>query len=82
MTKYRKKPVIIEAEKFNGTNHDAIADFCAPQPIKVGGGYTLLIPRIEGREMTVHKGEWIIKDENGEFDSCEPDIFVATYEPF
>jgi hypothetical protein len=77
--RFRKKPVVIDAVRFNGTNHDEIADFCAPQPVKVGGGYTLLIPTLEG-EMTASKGDWVIKGVKGEFYPCKPEIFDATYE--
>jgi hypothetical protein len=77
--KYRKKPVVIDAIKFTGLNHDEIADFCSPTIIKVGGGFTLLIPTLEG-EMTANKGDYIIRGIKGEFYPCKPDIFEATYE--
>lgn len=76
---YRKKPVIIEAVLFTGLNHDEIADFCAPKPVKVGGGYTLIIPTLEG-EMTASKGDFIIRGVKGEFYPCKPDIFEETYD--
>lgn len=77
--RFKKKPVTIDAIRFNGLNHDEIADFCTPQPVKVGGNYTLLIPTLEG-EMIAIKGDWIIKGVKGEFYPCKPDIFDATYE--
>jgi len=77
--RFRKKPVVVDAVRFNGTNHDEIADFCAPHPVNVGGGYTLLIPTLEGL-MTANKGDWIIKGVKGEFYPCKPEIFEATYE--
>ena len=81
MTKYKnKKPIEVEAILFNDLNHDEIADFCFPQSVKVGGGYTLLIPTLEG-EMTANKGDWIIKGVKGEAYPCKPDIFEVTYEP-
>jgi len=78
--RYRKRPVVIDAIQFDGTNHDAVADFCAPQPVKVGGNFTLIIPTLEG-EMTASARDWIIKGVKGEFYPCKPDIFEATYEP-
>lgn len=77
--KYRKKPVVIEAVQFDGENHDVIADFCAPQPVRVSGGYALIIPTLEG-DMIANRGDWIIKGVKGEFYPCKPDIFAATYE--
>lgn len=78
--KYQTKQVEIEAVEFTGTNHDEIADFCAPKPVKVGGGYTLLIPTLEG-EMTASKGDFIIRGLKGEYYPCKPDIFSMKYEP-
>jgi hypothetical protein len=80
MPKFRKKPVVIEAVLFNGSNHDEVADFCAPHPVKVGGGRTLLIPTEEG-EMTANQGDYVIKGVKGEVYPCKPDIFAATYDP-
>jgi hypothetical protein len=31
--------------------------------------------------MSAYPGDWIIKGVKGEFYSCKPDIFAATYEP-
>lgn len=80
MPKFRKKPVIIEAIQFDGFNHDAVADFCAPDLIKVGGNCTLVIPTLEGA-MTAGTHDWIIRGVKNEIYPCKPDIFAATYEP-
>ena len=77
--KFRKKPVVIEAIRFNGLNYDEIADFCSPWSVKIGGGYSLLIVTLEG-EMLASKGDWVIKGVQGECYPCKPDIFEATYE--
>lgn len=71
--KYRKKPVVIEAIQFDGTNHDDIVEFC--------GGFTrdAIISTLEG-DMTAQPGDWIIKGVQGEYYPCKPDIFAATYE--
>ena len=37
-------------------------------------------PQTVGVEMKVTKGDYIIKDEIGEFYPCKPDIFKKTYE--
>jgi hypothetical protein len=77
--KFIKKPVAIEAILFDGMNHDEVAEFCMPSPVKVGGGFTLLIPTLEG-EMTASKGDWIIRGIKGEFYPCKPDIFEMSYQ--
>ena len=95
MTRYRKKPVVIDAIQWDGTNIDEAVRFIAdghetfdhlPDSIHVGGGVghtpalgTLDIPTLEGT-MTASPGDWIIRGVKGEFYPCKPDIFAATYE--
>ena len=75
MTKYRKKPVIIEAIQWNGNNETEIAEFT-----RNGNRYIEFendICRIETkkRKKTTRKGDFIIKGLKGEFYPCKPDIF-------
>jgi hypothetical protein len=79
MAKFRKKPVVIDAELFD--EHDipqhsrlGIGSYYVGQQL-VHGIYTL-----EGT-MTVSPGDWIITGVKGERYPCKPDIFEATYEP-
>jgi hypothetical protein len=72
MAKYRKKPVVIDAEQFNGTN---IPQGMLKEPTEING----YINTLEGR-MTVSIGDFVIKGVNGEFYPCKPDIFEKTYE--
>lgn len=82
MPKFRKKPVVIEAIQWDGTNGDLIKEW--------GAGFRQieydLNPRIlsiytlEGT-MEANLGDWIIKGVKGELYPCKPDIFEATYEP-
>jgi len=78
--KFRKKPVVIDAVRWDGANVDEILGF-----ILVGGsarrghGNAIIIETLEG-EMTASPGDWIIKGVKGEFYPCKPDIFDATYE--
>ncbi len=93
MAKYRKKPIVIEAERF------------WPDGPKIAGLYYRAVglstnatdeeiqaakddiehfdcPRIktlEG-ELIVSPGDWIITGIKGEKYPCKPDIFDATYE--
>lgn len=77
ITKYRKKPVIIEAIQWNGNNLTEIDNF-------VGGSLkieesSLVIHTLEG-DMEASINDYIIKGVNGEFYPCKPDIFDKTYE--
>lgn len=83
--KFRKKPVVIEAEQLFGMDSAlgiinwsegmiGLKERSFKDPIE------LCIPTLEGT-MTAKIGDWIIKGVNGEFYPCKPDIFKKTYEP-
>jgi len=79
--KYRKKPVIIDAIRFDGDNESMkriIIDLQMPHgSYKFDGRFH--IKTLEGT-MTAIPGDWIIKGVKGEFYPVKPDIFVQTYE--
>jgi hypothetical protein len=82
MTKYRKKPVVIEAIEWTGKNFNEIQEFAGSESeiIKMSSGETELVIRtLEGR-MTASEGDYIIKGIQGEFYPCKSDIFEQTYE--
>ena len=79
--KFRKKPIIIEAIQYNGTeeSYKEICNFCEDLVITAYNDKTLMIPTLESpHEASV--GDWIIKGIKGEFYPCKPDIFEQTYE--
>ena len=83
MSKYRKKPVVIEAEHFTDENKERCFNFVfsnAFPGIDEAGRPCLKIQTLEG-VMTASLGDYIIKGVSGEFYPCKPDIFAATYEP-
>lgn len=89
--KYRKKPVVIDAWKWDGVNIDDILQHVDFDKLPSDGvhktpgiGHTpatgeLYIPTLEGT-MCARPGDYIIKGVQGEFYPCKPDIFEATYE--
>lgn len=90
MSKFRKKPVVIEAEQFTYEKRDSVYYWCKENNQSVYAGWEtqptgpdkpqLVIPTLEG-EMRASIGDWIIKGVKGEFYPCKPDIFEMTYEP-
>lgn len=86
MSKFRKKPVVIEASKFvGGISFDEMAvDWGEPftAVAKYENG-ELTIKTLESHKapLTASLGDWIIRGVQGEFYPCKPDIFLATYEP-
>lgn len=79
MAKFRKKPVVIEAVRWDGSNSGEVYRFIGDEPY---GDFVNEIPikTLEGT-MVASLGDWIIKGVKGEYYPCKPDIFDATYEP-
>ena len=81
-TKYRKKPVVIEAMQLKAGMTDKevvkIAKWCGGSPA-ASDQWHIVIHTLEG-DMTADQGDYIIKGVKGEFSPCKPDIFDATYE--
>lgn len=75
MPKFRKKPIVIEAEQFIGQkDYPSGICYCSnnlPKPH---------IHTLEGIH-EVKRFDWIITGVQGERYPCKPDIFDATYEP-
>ena len=82
--KYRKKPVVIDAWKWDESK--ALLDeigapmmSCSGHKDTPGVCHNLRIKTLEGT-MHVEPGDFIIKGVAGEYYPCKPDIFEATYE--
>ena len=80
---FRKKPVVIEAMQYDGTNGEAIEAWSQSKVralIDMNWNPYLSIETLEGT-ITGIDGDWIIRGVKGEYYPCKPDIFDATYEP-
>ena len=80
MPKFKKKPVVIDAERYDGTamSVERVMDMGGTRGIN-NSPEGLYIVTLEGT-MRADKGDWIIKGVKGELYPCKPDIFEATYE--
>lgn len=92
MTRYRKKPVTIDAEQLepDGSNAQALAAWIGPharvrtalaKPTDPDSLRSFIDVRTLEGTMTANPGDWIIRGVQGEFYPCKPDVFAATYEP-
>lgn len=80
--KYQKKPVVIEAFKFDYEKWVYMRHTAYPMvngDTASDGGMLATNPVIDN--MKVKDGDYIIKGVHGEFYPCKPDIFEETYEP-
>lgn len=80
---FRKRPVEIEAERYNGENGHMFRHWgeghIAEAPREGEVPSCLVIKTLEGT-MTAQVGDWIVREIKGEFYPVKPDIFEATYE--
>jgi len=87
MSKFRKRPIVIEAMEL-GHSPASLAEICewaerhgAVLSADHDGkeNHCLCIQTLEG-VMIARVGDWVIKGVKGEFYPCRDDIFQATYE--
>lgn len=85
MSKYRKKPVVIDAYHFaSGTApmpEWLVTAFNSGAVYYQGGDSPYITIRTLEGDMRASFGDYIIKGVKGEIYPCKPDIFEATYEP-
>jgi hypothetical protein len=75
MSKFIKKPVVVDAEQwFRGNEIDGVVELPFTAQPHVG-----FIDTLEGR-MMISEGDWIITGVEGEKYPCKPGIFKKTYE--
>ena len=92
MSKYRKKPVVIEAVQWSGNSNQSEIEKFVGRPLErelqsdtayeAGQGaplFYLIIPTLEG-DMKASAYDYIIKGINGEVYPCKPEIFDKTYD--
>ena len=91
---YKKKPVVIEALKFEYSTEgiSALSEFCGDKLLgfgkdshinAVGWARIGTLEDGEGSVQAEHiatEGDYIIKGAFGEFYPCKQDVFLATYE--
>lgn len=95
MAKYRKKPIIVEAQQFFADKRPwpegVVERWCDPMGESHYGkdavtngsiahiDYDCVVPTLEGDHIAID-GDWIITGIKGEKYPCKPDIFEQTYE--
>lgn len=88
MGQYRKKPVVVEALRWEGSmdSQREIVNWSSGVVVGMFGGafdepqrYFLEIYTLEGT-MRAEIGDWVIRGVQGEYYPCRDDIFRMTYE--
>lgn len=94
MTRYRKKPIEVDAICFTGGNFVAIRtwqnnfgdDPCfwsvaIDSPLIQQGIYAEVWDKLHATWVGVKPNDWIIRGIQGEYYPCDGDVFVNTYDP-
>jgi hypothetical protein len=83
MSKFIKKPIVIEAFRWTGDQDQTEDPLWIIEAIKAGNvlfeSGIMKIITLEG-VMTAERGDYVIKGIKGEIYPCKPDIFELTYE--
>jgi len=88
VAKYKKKPIVIEAFKYDGDFMDSQGKYYIPDwaivAFEKGKLYfkedaILVVKTLEG-EHIANVGDYIIQGVRGEIYPCKPDIFELTYD--
>jgi hypothetical protein len=83
MSKFRKKPVVIEAYCYNqkpeNYRPDWFQDRVSANKIITYTDHAV-IKTLEG-DMRADLGDWVILGVEGEVYPCKPSVFATTYEP-
>ncbi len=83
MSKYRKKPIVIDAYQFHAIDFtecpEWLQNFLNNSNLCEIHDNHITIKTLEGW-MIASKGDYIIRGIKGEFYPCKPDIFESSYE--
>jgi hypothetical protein len=88
MSRWRKKPVVIDAFRWTGGPDQKEDPVWINDAIRAGkvwflnegqSNVTLMIETLEGC-MVAQQGDYVIRGVKGEIYPCKPDIFEATYD--
>ena len=81
MAKYRKRPVVIEAEQYS-IFEKLVKGMCNSTGCFTSGNNRPHVHTIHDNQIVnLELGDWIIPEPDGiHFYPCKPDIFDATYE--
>jgi len=78
MARYRKKPIVIDADQWNPNDPASVKGVSMIPDLRIAED-VVLIYTLEG-VMHAGPGDWIIRGIKGEYYPCKNDIFMATYE--
>lgn len=82
MAKFRKRPVVVEAEQFHYPAKTRKTVPGVNPPMRGDPKQRYYVVTAHGQQAFLESGDWVIAEPDGRgYYPCKPDIFAATYEP-
>jgi hypothetical protein len=79
--KFRKKPIIVEAEQFHDPLRTRELPVGVNPPMRGDAEKRYYVVTAHGQQAFLEDGDWVIAEPDGRgYYPCKPDIFQATYE--
>jgi hypothetical protein len=78
--KYRKKPAIVHAIQWEGTNLEEVNEFLKEKDIKHEEETNTIIIKYLDEEEKINVGDYIVKDSDEEIFSCKCEKFEGSYD--
>ena len=75
----RKKPVVVEAVLWTGSNWDELVEWCPYGISCMGDNKPINVDTLEGK-MRCEVGDYLINGVDGEYYPIKKEIFAETYE--
>lgn len=78
--RFSRKPAVIEAVAFTGSNLLEVRSFLAPRCVWAysDGAVTILTSRGQER---LSAGHWVVRGHDGQISVCGPDALTEAYQP-
>ena len=88
-SRFRKKPVIVEARQWTGGDYIWLTDFCGQNWARADvhdmayadPEQVIVFNSQEHQWLHLPVGHWLIRGVKGELYPCSPEVFEMTYEP-
>lgn len=87
MAKFRKRPVVVDAEQFLGfyatpypLGVEVEDNSNYPAALELRGRYAPYVVTAHGQRAYLEPGDWVIAEPGG-YGVLKPDVFEASYEP-
>jgi len=77
---YRRKPTVVEAVQWDGSNGHHIVDFCKSKVLWHFSQGVITVSTLHEGDINLKVGDYIVKGDKGEFYPCGKDEFESSFD--